>query len=113
MKKLETSTSALDSFYRKAIADVYTENKDSLESIGISADKNGYLSLEESKFDAADLETLEKVLGTGSTFTTKVGYIASRVADNAETGLDNLSSQYSVTGQSYSTYLSNKYNLLG
>jgi hypothetical protein len=113
IKKLGSSGSALNSYYRQMLVEAYSENKEGLSSIGISADKNGMLSLDESKFDAADLDTLENVLGNASVFSTKTGYIASRVANNAETYLESLSSQYSSAGKNYSSYANNRYDFWG
>jgi hypothetical protein len=113
IKKLGSSGSALNSYYRQMLVEAYSENKEGLSSIGISADKNGMLSLDESKFDAADLDTLENVLGNASAFSTKTGYIASRVANNAETYLESLSSQYSSAGKNYSSYANNRYDFWG
>jgi hypothetical protein len=113
IKKLGSSGSSLNSYYSQMMQEVYSENKEELNNIGISADKNGYLSLDESKFDAADIDTLEKVLGKDSTFSVKTAYIAGRAANNAESYLESMSSQYSAAGENYSSYLNSKYNFLG
>jgi cell division protein FtsB len=113
MKKLGSSDSVLNDYYKQMLQKAYTENKEDLSGIGIAADRNGYLSLDESKFDAADIDTLENVLGGESTFSVKTGYIASRIANNAESYLESMSSQYSAAGNNYSTYLSSKYDFWG
>jgi hypothetical protein len=78
----------------------------------MTADNSGLLSLDSEKFSEADIDTLEKALGSDSSFITKTSYIASRVSNNAETNLESISSLYSTSGQSYSTYSSSKYNTL-
>jgi archaellum component FlaC len=113
IKKLGTTSSTLNTYYRKMLKEAGSENEEALSSIGISADKNGYLSLSESGFASADIDTLEKVLGKSSTFSTKAGFIAEHVSDNAESYLESSSSQYTATGQNYSSYLSSKYDLKG
>jgi ElaB/YqjD/DUF883 family membrane-anchored ribosome-binding protein len=113
IKKLGTTGSALDTYYRKMMKEAYSENADSLSAIGITADKSGYLSLDESTFASADIDTLEKLLGKSSTFSVKTAFIAGHVSDNAESNLESTSSQYTSTGQNYSSYLSSKYDLKG
>jgi cell division protein FtsB len=113
MKKLGSSDSVLNNFYKQMMQEAYGESKEGLLGIGIAADKNGNLSLDESKFDAADLDTLENVLGEDSAFSVKTGYIASRIASNAESYLESMSSQYSAAGKNYSSYLNSKYDFLG
>jgi hypothetical protein len=113
MKKLGGSGSVLNDYYKQMLQKAYNENKEDLSGIGIAADRNGYLRLDEGKFDATDIDTLENVLGGDSTFTVKTGYIASRIANNAESYLESMSSQYSAAGNNYSTYLSSKYDFWG
>jgi hypothetical protein len=114
VKKLikSSTTSSLNSYYKQMLAELYTDNKTSLTDIGITADNSGLLSLDSEKFSEADIDTLEKALGSDSSFITKTSYIASRVSNNAETNLESISSLYSTSGQSYSTYSSSKYNTL-
>jgi cell division protein FtsB len=113
MKKLISSgtTSSLNYYYKQMLKEVYTDNKESLGNIGISAESNGFLSMDDDKFKTSDIDTLEEALGKDSSFTTKTEYIAGRVSNNAETNLESISSQYSTSGQSYSAYLSSKYNI--
>jgi hypothetical protein len=110
LKKLGSSGSVLNDFYKQMMQETYGESKEGLAGIGIAADRNGYLSLDESKFDSADIDTLKNVLGGDSAFTVKTGYIASRIANNAESYLESMSSQYSAAGKNYSSYLNSKYN---
>jgi hypothetical protein len=114
VKKLikSSTTSSLNSYYKQMLAELYTDNKTSLTDIGMTADNSGLLSLDSEKFSEADIDTLEKALGSDSSFITKTSYIASRVSNNAETNLESISSLYSTSGQSYSTYSSSKYNTL-
>jgi hypothetical protein len=114
IKKLikSSTTSSLNSYYKQMLAELYTDNKTSLTDIGITADNSGLLSLDNEKFSEVDIDTLEKALGSDSSFITKTSYIASRVSNNAETNLESISSLYSTSGQSYSTYSSSKYNTL-
>jgi flagellar capping protein FliD len=113
IKNLTSSTSTLDSYYRKILEELSTDNADELSSIGISIDKKGYLSLNESKFDSADIDTLEEILGSKSTYMTRVGYVAGRVSAQAESNLESLTTQYSSNGLDYTSYTSSKYSYWG
>jgi cell division protein FtsB len=113
LKKLGKSDSTLNIYYKQMLGEAYSSDKESLNSIGISADKNGNLSLDEGKFDEADIDTLEKVLGNDSSFSSKVGFLAGHVASNAESYLESMSSQYSSTGKNYSSYSNNRYDFWG
>ncbi len=113
LEKLGKSDSSLNAYYKQMLGEVYSNEKEGLNLIGIYTDKDGYLSLDESKFDEADIDTLEKVLGSTSGFSAKTGYIASRVANNAESYLESMSSQYNSTGKNYSSYSNSRYNFWG
>jgi hypothetical protein len=113
LKKLGKSNSTLNIYYKQMLGEVYSNDKESLNSIGISADKRGYLSLDESKFDETDVDTLEKVLGKDSAFSLKAGFLAEHVSSNAQSYLESMSSQYSSTGRNYSVYSNNRYNFWG
>jgi hypothetical protein len=113
LKRLGRSDSTLNNFYKQMLESAYSENEEELSGIGITADRNGYLSMDESKFDAADTAAMEKALGSSSAFTTKTGYIASRVANNAESYLESMSSVYSIGGQNISSYLNHQIDLQG
>jgi hypothetical protein len=113
LKRLGRSDSTWNNFYRQMLESAYSENEEELSGIGITADRNGYLSMDESKFDAADTAAMEKALGSSSAFTTKTGYIASRVANNAESYLESMSSVYSIGGQNISSYLNHQIDLQG
>lgn len=113
LKKLTTTSSTMNTFYKQMLTEAYDDSEESLSSIGIIADKNGYISLDASKFNAADIDTLEKALGKDSEFTAKAAYIAERVSNNAETNIESLSNSYNSTGTTYSSYLTSKYDLWG
>ena len=66
----------------------------------------------EEKLKAADLKTLEKVLGRDGGFTAKVALIAGRVAANAQANVESLSSRYDASGNSWSASV-NKYDFRG
>ena len=112
IKLLKSSDSALDMYYKEMFEDVVTENKDALESIGIIVSNKGNLSIDETKMKEADVDTLESILGTSGMFSAKIGFLASRVAANAESNVSSFSSQYGASGDIQSL-LNNKFDWWG
>lgn len=107
----DTSTSAsLNTYYRKAFTDLASNQEEALKSIGITQEKDGSLKLDQEKLKQADVDTLEKVLG--GEFTSKLSFLADRVADNAKVNAGSIANQYNAWGNSYFTE-DNKYNFWG
>ncbi len=73
-------------------------NSESLASIGFNVSKDGKITVDSEKLKAADIDTLEKVLGSSSDFTSKLSFVAGRVSDNARAGAESISSQYGPEG---------------
>ncbi len=109
---LKNTSSTLNDYYRQMLKSVASDNKETLESIGITIAKDGSLSVDKDKLKEADIDTLEKVLGNTKGFTQKAAFLAGRVSDNAQTNQSSLSNQYSSKGSLYSA-LASKYNLYG
>ncbi len=109
---LKKASGTLNDYYRQMLNEVVSDNSEGLKSIGISFAKNGTLSIDEEKLKATDTDTLEQVLGSANSFSSKVAFLATHISDNAQTNLDSLSSQYSLSGTPYSA-LTNKYNFWG
>lgn len=107
----DTSTSAtLNEYYRQTFVGLASNEEEALNSIGITRGKDGNLNLDQEKLKQADVDTLEKVLG--GEFTSKLSFLADRVADNAKVNAGAIASQYNVWGNSYFTE-ANKYNFWG
>lgn len=113
LKALRTTSGTLNDFYGQSMIDLISDNSEALKSIGITMAKDGSLSLDKDKLEEADLDTLESVLGPKSGLTKKLSFLAGKIADNAETNLDSLSSQYSAGGNAYTAAMSSKYNFWG
>lgn len=109
---LDSMDGTLDTFYSKNLTGLFADNKEALQSIGITMSKNGTLNLDKEKLQAADLETLEKVLGNASGIMKKLSYLAGRISDNAQTNVESLSRQYGSGGNSYTSSF-NKYDFWG
>ena len=112
LSALKNTSGTLNDYYSQMLKSAASDNKETLESIGITVAKDGSLSINKDKLKEADIDTLEKVLGNTKGFTQKAAYVASRVSDNAQTNQSSLSNQYSSKGSLYSA-LANKYNLYG
>lgn len=98
IKLLKSSDSVLDMYYKEMFDEVISENKAELESIGVTISSKGNLSVDEAKMKEVDVDTLEKVLGTSGAFSSKIGFLASRVSANAESNANSYSSRYSASG---------------
>lgn len=113
LNEIDNASSTLNSFYKQMMLETTSENKDILKEAGITENRNGYLSLDEKKFNSAGTDILEKVFGKNGRYIDKINYIAGRVDSSAETDLKSLSNQYSSSGRGYSSYSNNKYNWWG
>lgn len=112
LKILNSMDGDLNAFYNKNLAGLLADNREALESIGITVSKNGTLSLDKEKLQAADLETLQKVLGNAGGIMKKLSYLAGMISDNAQTNAESLSRQYGSDGSSYTSSF-NKYDFWG
>ena len=107
----DTSGSApLNNYYRQTFVGLASNEEEALKSIGITQRKDGTLTLDQEKLKQVDVDTLEKVLG--GEFTSKLSFLADRVADNAKVNAGSVASQYNAWGNSYFTE-ANKYNFWG
>ena len=113
MDRLSKTSSKLDRFYREGMADVINENKDLLESVGISLSADGHLSVDESKFKGADVERLEQVFGSGKEWKDKLLFLADRVSNNAAIYQESLVNQYGMDGNSFAAYTNSRFDYLG
>lgn len=112
IKALKSASTPLNDYYRQMLEEVATENKESLSNVGITLSSNGTLSVDETKMQSVDIDTLKKAIGTTSTFSEKVAFLASRISTNAETNMASLSSVYGSSGDIYSA-INNKLDVWG
>lgn len=112
IKNLGKASNVLNEYYKKALMQAASENKDSLESIGISIDKNGSLSVDEEKLKGAGNSKLKEILGSSGDFMSKISFVASRIADNANANAQSVSSQYDAAGSMYAASM-NRYDFWG
>ena len=103
MKILESAPGPLNDYYRQMLQEAASGNSESLASVGITVSRNGKMTVDSDKLKAADVDTLEKVLGASGSFTSKVSFVAGRVSDNARAGAESVTSQYGSNGSLYTT----------
>lgn len=77
------------------------QDKDKLKQIGITRSEDGMLRVDEDKLKASDVDKLEEILGVKGTFSSKVSFLADRIADNARANASSASSQYNALGDNY------------
>lgn len=110
---LKNASGTMNDFYRQMLTEAAEEVKESLESIGITFEKDGTASVDMEKVKAVDLETLENLFGSESDFMGKINFISTRISDNAEANIESLSSAYSSAGNLYTASVTSKYDFWG
>lgn len=109
--QLRTTGSALDNFYQLQLKQIPEENKDLLKSIGITQTKSGSLSIDEKALKNADIDMLQKAVGSESEFASKVISVSKNIEENAAANIASVSNQYTANGSSYTnSFEANKYN---
>lgn len=112
LEALRKASTPLNDYYRQMLQGAATDNSEALNGIGITISKDGTAVLDKDKLKAADIGSLEKVLGASGDFSTKVAFLATRISDNAEANAESLTSQYNAQGNIYSAQ-ANKYDFRG
>ncbi len=110
---LEKAPGVLNEYYLQMLKSAASESSKSLEGIGIAVGKDGALSIDEEKLKAASVHDIEAIFGTSGTLSSKTGFLAGRVADNAEADLQSATSQYDASGNLFSQQVANRYDFLG
>lgn len=111
---LKEADGSLNSFYYKELKNAAAESVEQLKAVGITQNKEGFLTADEKVLEEADYDTLKKVFGSESGFTKKADYISSRVSENARASAASISSQYNAKGMSLNdSFEMNKYNFFG
>lgn len=106
LKGLKQAGGALNQYYHQTLRDVAFDDQKALEEIGITVASDGTLSVNRDKLGAADREKVGKLLGSEGDFQKRVGIVASRVYDNAQSSVESASSRYTSRGDITSSYLS-------
>lgn len=102
---LQKTSGTMNLYYYQMLSEAAAGNKEALSSIGISVAKDGKLTLDKEKLEAADTETVEKVLGSSGSFIHKAEFLAGRISDNAKANAESISTQYDASGSAYTELL--------
>ena len=100
VKNLNASQSPVNTVYRRMMESAASGNSSALQNIGITIGKDKTLSIDEDKFKSADIDTIEKALGSGSGFSSRVGLAADRAEKSALNSNMSSFDQYGSLGQS-------------
>lgn len=109
LSNLKKSTGVLDQYYFEQLKDAASDYSEELEKIGITAGKDGMLSVDLEKLEAASVEEIQSAIAKAAS---KTAFIAGRIADNAQAGIESTSSQYNGAG-SLVSQLSSRYDFWG
>ena len=102
LSDLKKSTGMLDQYYSEMLREAASDNREQLEKIGITIGKEGTLSINKEKLNAASVEDIQSAFGGSGQLASKTAYIADRISNNAQAGIQSTSSQYDGTGNIYS-----------
>lgn len=113
-KQLESDASSpINAYYAQTLRQLASNNGEKLAAVGITVAKDGSMTIDESKLNEAKLEDLEALFGSKSELIQRMEYLASHVADNVSAELESLGNQYGQDANSFSSYLSSKYDFWG
>lgn len=102
LSDLKKSTGMLDQYYSEMLKEAASDNREQLEKIGITVGKEGTLSIQKEKLQAASVEDIQSAFGGAGQLASKTAYIAGRISDHAQADIKSASSQYDGTGNLYS-----------
>lgn len=109
-KQLDNNTSTVNAYYNQLLKQLTSKNGEGLSAVGISVEKDGSMKLDEEKLNAATVEELEEVFGAKSDFAQKLQYTAAHISDSVAAELKSMGNQYGKDANSFSSYISNKYD---
>lgn len=110
-KQLDSNTSSINMYYSQMLKSLASKNGEELSKLGVSVGKDGSISVDEDKLKEAKLEDLETMFGAKSEFVQKLQFLASHVSDSVTAELESMGTQYGQDANSFSSYISNKYDL--
>ncbi len=112
LDSLKSNSNTLNQYYERMMKALPAEHKEALASIGITQSKDGRLTVDAEKLEAADVDTLENIWGEKSDLSERLGFLANRISDNAYANAKSAATQYNSDGNIYS-FMKNQMNLWG
>ncbi len=114
LRQLGTTGDVMGKLYKQELGAIFEDNKEALKSVGITQEKDGSLTVDEKVLQSADIDTLKKIFGSGSDFSSRLGAVGGYVNKYATANLDSITSTYSSNGTAYtSASCTAKYNFWG
>lgn len=109
------NTGLLDTFYRQNLKSLVTDHKEALQKLGIAADKNGRLTIDEQTLKSADTETVKQVLSGEDGFADSLSFLASKIADYASANQQSTQNTYQSNGSAAAAAMryTNRYDAWG
>lgn len=102
LSDLNKSPGMLDQYYSQMLQEAAGNNREQLEKIGITMNKEGTMSLNREKLYAASIEDIQNAFGGQGELASKTAFLADRIANYAQAGMESASSQYDARGNIYS-----------
>lgn len=112
VKALKNTSSPLNQYYRQMLGEAFTDDNEKLGEIGITKGSDGTLKLDIDKMKQSGIDKIEELLGSDGTFSSKLSFLADRIADNAKANASSAFSQYNALGNNYFASAS-KYDFWG
>lgn len=104
MNRLKESDDTIDSAYAKKLKDYVSSNSAALKELGITANSDGTLKLDEKVLKEADLDSMKKLFGAGGSFGEKISALAKQIADTADRQMKELKNKSYQLSSNYTRY---------
>lgn len=99
LKSLEGDNGGLFELYKTELKNASLDLRDSFILMGISFDKNGFMSVDDDKLKAIDINEFKNNMDI---FSHKVGFLSGRISENANAIEESLSNRYDAMGNMFS-----------
>lgn len=109
-KQLDNNPSNINMYYNQLLGSLASKNSEELSKLGITVGKDGSISVDEDQIKDAKLEDLESMFGAKSEFVQKLQFLGSHVSDSVAAELESMGMQYGQDANSFSSFISNKYD---
>ncbi len=109
-KQLDNNPSNINMYYNQLLGSLASKNSEELSKLGITVGKDGSISVDEDQIKDAKIEDLESMFGAKSEFVQKLQFLGSHVSDSVAAELESMGMQYGQDANSFSSFISNKYD---
>ncbi len=83
IKNLRNKPSTINTYYQRSLENAVTQNKEALEKVGITVNRDNSLSIREQTFRSADVDDIENALGGANGMTRQLANISDSVSQSA------------------------------